>query len=502
MVQSSTMDEVMTDAATGSEKVQGDNVSDVVVARKTVRRSNRFLTLTKDGLNDGLVPENGEGIAGEKVEGIAASKELANVQHAVVVQHAISKEKMVQSSTMDEIMTDAASGSEKVQGDNVSDVVGARKEVRRSNRVKGNLVGDAGKHLLRPTTTKTGVDENSKTIDVVDRLALQAIDTNIISPERRETKAPKQSMFLHTLKFRSPYFQRDISTSKPLKKNEKEVGFYAMYLDSGENKEILFEFMDIQVRRFEMLSMRRGNVVNISLIDAWTLVLNWKEQYRSNSSPLRFFSTASLYLDSIAPENLSLESQRAKFVMELYVELTEFGKNPIENIDMFFFPVYEQERYFALCVDLKRERIFVLDSLIDILGDHDFRKYDSLCTKVRTLLAYYLNYKEETMKSKSVSNSKMQIVKLKWADKRNTLDTAIYLMRHLETFMGDSSSNWKCDMSNVSTRQISRMRVRYCSSIISCARNEVKKEIEDNAAIEYRKICSDPSVNIDSVLVG
>ncbi|XP_057769097.1 uncharacterized protein LOC130989175 isoform X2 [Salvia miltiorrhiza] len=334
-------------------------------------------------------------------------------------------------STMNEVLMDAATGSEKVQGDDVSGATVVRQEVRRSNRVKGIQVGDAGKQVLRPTTTKTGVDENSKTIVVVDRLPLQAIDTNIISPERRETKATGKSMFLHTLKFRSPYFQCDISTSKPLKKNEKELGFYAMYLDSGENKEILFELMDIQVRRFELLSMRRGNVVNISIIDAWTLVLNWKEQYRSNSSPLRFFSTASLYLDSIAPQNLSLESQRAKFLMELYVELIEFGKNPVGNIDMFFFPVYEQERYFALCVDLKRERIFVLDNLIDIPDDIDVMKYDSLCTKVRTLLVYYLNDKEETIKAKSVTNSKMHIVKLKWPDKRNTLDTAIYLMRHL-----------------------------------------------------------------------
>ncbi|XP_057804129.1 uncharacterized protein LOC131019568 [Salvia miltiorrhiza] len=110
--------------------------------------------------------------------------------------------------------------------------------------------------------------------------------------------------------------------------------------------------------------------------------------------------------------------------------------------------------------------------------------------------------REETIKAKSVANSKIHIVKLKWADKRNTLDTAIYLMRCLENFMGDISSNWKCDMYNASARQLSRMRVRYCSSIISWNGNDKKKEIQETAAKEYHEICLDPSVNINSLLAG
>ncbi|XP_057810729.1 uncharacterized protein LOC131025128 [Salvia miltiorrhiza] len=403
----------------------------------------------------------------------------------------------------DELDIGAGKENAKVQGNNVSDVVVGNIEVRRSNRVKGNLVRDAGKGLLNATRTKTGVDQGcSKTGCMVDRVALQAIDTNIVSSEKTDTKTPKKSMFLHTIKFRSPYMQRDICTSKPLQKIEKELGFYAMYFESGEKNEILFSFFDIHVRRFEMLSMRRGNVVNICIVDAWTLILNWKEQYRSDNSPPRFFTTASIYVDSIAPNDSSQESQRASFFMSLYVELNEFGKNPVGKIDMFFFPIVEQDQYFALCVDLKRERIFVLDCLVDISEDNDMGKYENICNKVRTLLAYYLNYKEETIKAKSVANSKIHIVKLKWADNRNTLDTAIYLMRHLETFMGDISSNWKCDMYNASARQLSRMRVRYCSSIISWNENDKKKEIQETAAKEYHEICFDSFVNINSLLVG
>lgn len=53
----------------------------------------------------------------------------------------------------------------------------------------------------------------------------------------------------------------------------------------------------------------------------------------------------------------------------------------------------------------------------------------------RHMLSEYLTNQEEFVKAKNVSKSRIRVVNMKWADKRNIIDSEVYLMRHLETFM-------------------------------------------------------------------
>ncbi|XP_057791090.1 uncharacterized protein LOC131008215 [Salvia miltiorrhiza] len=180
----------------------------------------------------------------------------------------------------------------------------------------------------------------------------------------------------------------------------------------------------------------------------------------------------------------------------------EYERRPLHMVDMFFFPIMVDGMYHAVTIDTKRERIFVLDSMLDVGTADEIQKYDDLCSMLRRLLADYLSYEREEQKAKIVSKTKIHLLRLKWADRMNKEDTGVYMMRHLETFMGDCSASWKCMSALSRTRQLRVMRVRYCATLIAWERNEIGGMLGLTAADHYKEICKDENLNINLTLIG
>ncbi|XP_057775143.1 uncharacterized protein LOC130994124 [Salvia miltiorrhiza] len=156
--------------------------------------------------------------------------------------------------------------------------------VRRSVRVRGGPMNT-------PTVgQKDGVGGQDLNYRKATRLPLGNIDANIPGQATKNGKTPMKSLLKKTSKFRSPFLQREISTSKQLTTQEKEVGVYALCANEDKMDEILFRFRGVDLRRRDTQSLKRGSVVEASIINAWSVVLNGQEQYRSTTSPTRFFA--------------------------------------------------------------------------------------------------------------------------------------------------------------------------------------------------------------------
>ncbi|XP_057796244.1 uncharacterized protein LOC131012319 [Salvia miltiorrhiza] len=318
----------------------------------------------------------------------------------------------------------------------------------------------------------------------------------------RNTITSKRTMLAKGAKFRSPFCQREISTTKNLTKCEKELGIYAMYKDTRDWKEVLFGFKDTEVNRFNMLSMRTGSPIANDIVNAWAIILNDRENFRSDLSPLRFFASTNLYMDCIEANGISYDNQRSTFFILMTMEIQEYHQNKINLIDMYFFPVYRKGLYYAVCVDLRKGRVFVLDSALDITANEENDIYEEVCNTFKKLLSDLLKYNNEEQKAKIVMNSKMHVVKMKWADPHNTIDTGLYLMRHLEMFMGDASASWKCQFLSTPQRQLWIMHVRYGAAMINWDGNKVKGNIVVQASRVYQDLSKKPEFDADNLLLN
>ncbi|XP_057802154.1 uncharacterized protein LOC131017418 [Salvia miltiorrhiza] len=341
--------------------------------------------------------------------------------------------------------------------------------------------------------TRTGAEK---------RMILGSLSTNIVGQLSMKPKIAKKGGFLKSANLRSPYLQREISTSKQLNKTEKELGIYGMYKADDEEEEVMFSYKDIELRRSDMYTLRRGAIVGDFLVSAWCVILNSNEQTRSNTSPARFFASVNIFLDTIFGKDFSVQANKDVFFDLMTAELTDYHNSPLKEIDLFFFPIKENDIFYAMCVDTRKGKIFVLDSTIDPNSARDTTNYEKLATVLRFALAEYLRHNSEFAKADAVSRTQLHLVKMKWADRKNTIDTGVYLMRHLETFMGDGSPSWKCGMSSSSPRLIGRLRVRYCARILDCEYNDAREGVLKGASEHYQTLCADTMFNAQFVLLG
>ncbi|XP_057768866.1 uncharacterized protein LOC130988903 [Salvia miltiorrhiza] len=159
-------------------------------------------------------------------------------------------------------------------------------------------------------------------------------------------------------------------------------------------------------------------------------------------------------------------------------------------------------KYYVICVDVRREKVYVLDSQNESMEHCRDEKYQTTIGLLKSMLADYMAYAGHVHRSNIVRRSKMTVVQIKWGDFKNINDTGVYMMRHMEMFMGDLSSSWTCGLAPKLKKQLNLLRVRYCASLIGWEKNQVKDAIVTSANDAYDLKAVNPSLNIDAKLLG
>ncbi|XP_057809060.1 uncharacterized protein LOC131023533 [Salvia miltiorrhiza] len=374
---------------------------------------------------------------------------------------------------------------------------------------KTNIAG-----IKRKDGKENRVYENPKTVvlgacvanETEDRCVLKTRVENTIlqTPSPLGPKCRGKELLRRTSFNLSPFVERTVNTTKRLTKREKAIGLFALYYRAHKPNDIIFEYEKKVLRRDNFVSLCRGNIVDLQLIDTWTVFLNWNEQFRADTSPSRFFASTQICLESIVqpPSTWTYKKRRDIFMKLLTAELGSIQHTLVNAIDMFFFPVCRVLKYYALCVDLKKERIYVLDSQNESQAQMKEEKYSRTVDDLRQMLVDYMTHMKEVHKSIIVKRSRLSIIHIKWGDSKNINDTGVYLMRHMETFMGEGASSWSCGLTAKLKKQLDLLRVRYCATIVGWEKNSVKDLVTVGATDYYEEVDDDPSVNIDFTLLG
>lgn len=116
------------------------------------------------------------------------------------------------------------------------------------------------------------------------------------------------------------------------------------------------------------------------------------------------------------------------------------------------------------------------------------------------MFADFLLQHNLSKKSRLVRNGIIMTMAIKKEDNKNMVDTGVYVMRYLETFMGETST-WQCDVSTTSVNEINLMRVKYCAAIIGFEYNTERGTLISEAMKYYNARCADPNFNAESILL-
>ncbi|KAK1429947.1 hypothetical protein QVD17_12308 [Tagetes erecta] len=156
----------------------------------------------------------------------------------------------------------------------------------------------------------------------------------------------------------------------------------------------------------------------------------------------------------------------------------------VENIDKF--PIVEKGHYYLVCFDLKEGTIEILDnmekSFVGVADAKSFFKKDT-AVKVKEIFFMYL-YHVGHRGCQGIRLAKPVIKKLHWSTKSNVMDCGVFLMRHMETYMGSKVKNWRCGLDVEGTKQevqINNLRLKYAYKILTSDVNIHNKSVVDVA---------------------
>ncbi|KAL6572517.1 hypothetical protein OROMI_013475 [Orobanche minor] len=290
------------------------------------------------------------------------------------------------------------------------------------------------------------------------------------------------------LDFRSPFLVRQINPVKRLTKNEIKGGIYALQHSPETEETIVFANGEVEVTRDHMYTLAKNQTVGVGVVDAWCLMLNHLESSRGT--------------DALLSKDLTQEERKDSFFENITSELNSNKHLELREIDIFVFPVYRENKYFAVCVRLRNSKIVVLDSLNDDATECHAQKYGDILPNLRAILAEYLFYRGLVTKAKLLEKSTLAIPAIKWGHRHNLVDSGVYLMRHIEMFMDDISTKWSCGLSIKCDKQLVLLRIRYCAALINWSNNIIKDYILENADTHFHKVCANPNFKPETLLLG
>ncbi|KAI3825223.1 hypothetical protein L1987_06701 [Smallanthus sonchifolius] len=110
------------------------------------------------------------------------------------------------------------------------------------------------------------------------------------------------------------------------------------------------------------------------------------------------------------------------------------------DIDMVFIPMLEHDHYYLIVLELKHTSISVIDNFsiaypLVRLNDHDDYFEKDFPYKVDEIFVKYLEHVKHS-KTDKMNAAKIKKVKIAWATNSNALDCAMFVMRHMEKYMG------------------------------------------------------------------
>ncbi|KAG6396624.1 hypothetical protein SASPL_142779 [Salvia splendens] len=156
--------------------------------------------------------------------------------------------------------------------------------------------------------------------------------------------------------------------------------------------------------------------------------------------------------------------------------LTHFNWNVI---DMVLFPMYSKRHYYLISFGLKTGKMDIIDNCPPSNGLKDHSKYGDDIELLQYFFSSYLEGKKHKMLANIIKGCEIRIINMPWQGTGGKDDDAIFLMRHMETYMGQKVKDWHMGLANISMKNLQNMRGKYCKALLTTDFNYHSVDIKD-----------------------
>ncbi|WOH00546.1 hypothetical protein DCAR_0519912 [Daucus carota subsp. sativus] len=259
---------------------------------------------------------------------------------------------------------------------------------------------------------------------------------------------PKRGKFPSAI-CRSPYVSRIVDISGYNITVEARNIWDWLFSNKRDKGDYLFQWKGRGCTKAHMRSLGENMMVETTVIDSWTCILNENEILRADTSPLRLFlTTETTYgpMQMEVGENDSNAKLNRQMAFDDNMEVVWQMVNEIHNkqYDITDFELHECFCHFLECYNIP--------------------KYSQL---VRL---------------------QPEVVSMEWQSMDNNIDCDVFVMRHLETYMGNIFK-WKSGLRRERENQkllLNKLRVIYCHQLLSWVENEKRKNVVESVATYMR----------------
>lgn len=95
------------------------------------------------------------------------------------------------------------------------------------------------------------------------------------------------------------------------------------------------------------------------------------------------------------------------------------------------------------------------------------------------------------MWAKNLTGIEIERLRMAWRNDVNKKDCGVYMMRHMETFLGTKLSEFKSSLRLRSKKQLRFLRAKYCAAILTAKYNDHNVDNIEAATTYYKQVCDE-----------
>ncbi|KAL4560294.1 hypothetical protein LXL04_032444 [Taraxacum kok-saghyz] len=254
----------------------------------------------------------------------------------------------------------------------------------------------------------------------------------------------------------SPYMER-IAKIKDRVKAYELVLCNSIFASKRDTKEKVWENdMGDVLYQSDVYTFKSNFYINWRIINCWISIMNARECLKSNESPARLF----LHSDC-----------------------------------MLIFPIINQGKYYMLCFDLKKPSYVLIDHIVRM--GTTANRYGPIPLTLHKFFCYYLKSQRHPS-LKTLSKMEANIQNLPWSVIKSGDNCGLYLMRHMECYMGEREGMWETGLTGkemIDSAAFLGLRYKYMAAIFTLVINKFKemifRNLKQNFLTEFfiQKLC-------------
>ncbi|KAL1563430.1 hypothetical protein AAHA92_05898 [Salvia divinorum] len=218
----------------------------------------------------------------------------------------------------------------------------------------------------------------------------------------------------------SPFNERVVRIVSNMNNEDKDLYYWVLSTQGQLEHQMIYFDKIVGTTKKQFQSLKPHNHVEVSVIDSWASYLNHMEIYKSPASPSRMFLTTGPTLYSVVERQRNWDQKKTlnNFFSNIECQVQKMMNFDWNNYDLTGVAV-------------------IIENVVGENKKASLTKYDTDLDLLRDFFGQYLNHQKQNKLADIItSNNEFRPLNLPWQTSENKNDCAIYLMRHMEMYMG------------------------------------------------------------------